>query len=67
MAGTLLMEISQDEHERARNRSRRMYETDVISNLLTAEARGVSIGANKLAALIKEGIPLEEALRMINE
>jgi len=40
MAATLLREISQDECERARLRSRRMYETDMISNLLTAERRG---------------------------
>ena len=40
MAGALLMEISQDERERARNRSRRMFETDMDSNWLTAEARG---------------------------
>jgi predicted transposase/invertase (TIGR01784 family) len=40
MAATLLQEISKDEHERARLRSRRMYETDRISDLLTAEARG---------------------------
>jgi predicted transposase/invertase (TIGR01784 family) len=40
MAGTLLMEISKDEQERARLRSRRMAETDAISNLLNAEERG---------------------------
>jgi len=40
MAATLLREISKDEHERARLRSRRMYETDMISDLLTAEERG---------------------------
>ena len=40
VAGELLIEISQDERERARVRSRRMYETDLMSNLLTAEDRG---------------------------
>ena len=40
MAGTLLMEISQDEHQRAKYRSRRMFETDQTSNILTAEYRG---------------------------
>ena len=40
MAAALLQEISKDEHERARIRSRRMYEMDQISNLLTAEKRG---------------------------
>ena len=52
MAGALLMEISQDEHQRAKYRSRRMFETDkfhneqVIKELAEArgEARGISIG-----------------------
>ncbi|MCL2182136.1 MAG: Rpn family recombination-promoting nuclease/putative transposase [Chitinispirillia bacterium] len=37
MAATLLQEISKDEQERARFRSRRMFETDMASNILTAE------------------------------
>ena len=44
MTAALLTEISKDEQERARQRSRRMYETDQISNLLTAEARGEAKG-----------------------
>ena len=36
VAGALLLEISQDERERAKFRSRRMYETDQVSNFLTA-------------------------------
>lgn len=44
MASALLLEVSQDERERAQFRSRRMYETDLQSNLLTAEARGITIG-----------------------
>jgi hypothetical protein len=44
MAAKLLQEISKDEHERARLRSRRMYETDRISDLLTAEAIGEARG-----------------------
>ena len=40
MAGELLMSISQDERERAVFRSRRMYETDYLSNMATAEDRG---------------------------
>ena len=39
MAGALLLEISQDEKERAKYRSRRMYETDQMSNILTVENR----------------------------
>ena len=44
MAGELLMSISQDERERAMFRSRRMYQTDLQSNLATAEDRGRRIG-----------------------
>ena len=40
MAVTLLREISKDEHERARLRSRRMYETDRESDRLTSEEIG---------------------------
>ncbi|MDR1701618.1 MAG: hypothetical protein LBR56_02450 [Sporomusaceae bacterium] len=40
MAGNLLMSISKDEKERAIFRSRRMYQSDLESNLATAEARG---------------------------
>jgi len=40
MAAALLQEISKDENERARLRSRRMYEMDQVSNILTAEERG---------------------------
>ena len=44
MAGDLLMSISQDERERAVFRSRRMYETDYLSNMATAEDRGRRAG-----------------------
>ena len=40
MAAALLREISKDEHERARARSRKMYEMDMFSNIGTAELRG---------------------------
>ena len=44
MAGDILMSVSKDEHERARFRSRRMYQTDLASNLATAEDRGEQRG-----------------------
>ena len=47
MAGELLMSISQDERERAVFRSRRMYQTDMESNLATAEDRGRREGEAK--------------------
>jgi len=40
MATALLREISQDERERAILRSRRMYETDMASDFLTAVELG---------------------------
>ena len=48
MAATLLQEISKDERERAILRSRRMAETDRISDLLTSERKG-KIEGEKLA------------------
>lgn len=44
VAGNLLMNVSQDERERAIFRSRRMYQTDLQSNLATAEDRGRNEG-----------------------
>jgi len=40
MAATVLAAISKDEHERAKFLSRRKFETDMASNLLTVEERG---------------------------
>ena len=40
VAGNLLMGVSQNERERAVYRSRRMYQTDLLSDLATAEDRG---------------------------
>jgi len=53
MASELLMEISQDERQRAIMRSRRMYETDQISNILTAERRGGRQKAFEIANAMK--------------
>ena len=39
MAGELLMSVSKDEKERAIFRSRRMYQSDLESNMATAEQR----------------------------
>jgi len=58
VAGALLMEISKDEQERARYRSRRMFETDQISNILTAEERGENKAKLEMARNLKaRGIP----------
>ena len=52
MAGNLLMSISQDEKERAVFRSRRMYQTDLASNLATAKDRGEKRGKKEMALAI---------------
>ena len=44
MASERLMSISQDERERAIFRSRRMYQSDLESNLATAEDNGINKG-----------------------
>jgi len=71
MAAALLMEISKDEHERASLRSRKMAETDRISDLLTAEARGEEKGEAKGIAkvldLLKKGVSPDEIEKMIGK
>ena len=64
MAATLLREISKDEHERARLRSRRMYETDRISDLLTAEEKGEIRGIAKGREEGREEGQAEEKLQI---
>jgi predicted transposase/invertase (TIGR01784 family) len=72
MAGSLLMGVSKDERERAVYRSRRMYQTDMQSNIATAEdrgeQRGVQIGGQSKAFaiarnMIAEGEPVEKITR----
>ena len=61
MARDLLMSISQDERERAVFRSRRMYQTDLQSDLATAEDRGEHRGRIEVARnLLKINLPLEQ-------
>jgi len=59
MAGELLMEISQDEHQRAKYRSRRMFETDKFHNEATIEERAMLKVARNLKAL---GDPVEKIM-----
>ncbi|GBU20494.1 hypothetical protein R80B4_00372 [Fibrobacteres bacterium R8-0-B4] len=59
MATEMLMEISQDERQRAIMRSRRMYETDRMSDLLNAEEEG----RKEIIELIEKGVPLDEIKR----
>jgi len=63
MAGNLLMSISQDERERAVFRSRRMYQSDMDSNIATAEARGVKKSQFEIAQkLLMRNRPVEEIM-----
>jgi len=77
MTASLLQEVSKDERERALFRSRRMFETDRVSDLLTAEARGeikgksegiaegIEKGRAEIIALLKKGLSLEEIEKTI--
>ena len=60
MAAALLQEISQDERERARLRSRKMYEMDMTSDLLTAEAKGELRERDKWQGIVA-GVKAENA------
>jgi predicted transposase/invertase (TIGR01784 family) len=63
MAGDLLMSISQDEKERAVFRSRRMFQTDMASDMATAEDRGEKKGRLAIARnMIKRNRPIEDII-----
>lgn len=65
MAATVLAAISKDEHERAKFLSRRKFETDMASNLLTVEARGRFNEKIEIARGMKlEGMPAETIARL---
>ena len=75
MAGTLLKSISKDERERAHFRSRRMFQTDMEHNHITAKQTGIKIGEERgekralkrykeereesARTLISNGVPVE--------
>ena len=69
MAGDLLMSLSKDERERAVFRSRRMYQTDLASDLATAEdrgeRRGIEIGERRGAERGERNRSFEVARRML--
>ena len=68
MAAALLREISQDEHERARARSRRMYETDMISDRLTSEEIGELRSDEKWRKIVAEkDVEIELLRSQLNE
>ena len=61
MAGNLLMSISQNERERAIFRSRRKFQTEMQSNLATAEDNGKAIRSVEIARnLLKINLPLDQ-------
>ena len=68
VAGQVFSSISQDEHERAKLLSRRKYETDIQSNLITAEMRGEVRGVDKgmeVSAMIIGALLRHEAVEDI--
>jgi predicted transposase/invertase (TIGR01784 family) len=75
VASNLLMNISQDEHERARILSRKKFQMDLASNIATAEDRGENRGIQKgkeeeakdILELIKSGYTLEQIQQTLQE
>ena len=58
------MSVSKDERERAIFRSRRMYQSDLESNIATAEGRGEQRKAIVIAKnMIADGEPIEKIMR----
>jgi predicted transposase/invertase (TIGR01784 family) len=76
MAAELLMSVSRDADERARMMSRKKFETDMTSNMLTAEARGEANKARIVAKKMKDkgmdvntiieltGLPVDDVLKL---
>jgi predicted transposase/invertase (TIGR01784 family) len=76
MAGELLMSVSQDEHERARLRSRRMFQTDLASDMATVKdigraegrAEGIREGEAKgkqiIIEMLKSGKSVDEIIAL---
>lgn len=66
MAGNLLMSISQDERERAIFRSRRKFQTDLQSDLATAEDRGKAIGKEIGISIGEKNRSIEIARKLLS-
>ena len=65
MAGNLLMSISQDERERAIFRSRRKFQTDLQSDLATAEDRGKKIRSFEIARnALQMGMAVDDIVKL---
>ena len=65
MAVAVLVTISKDEHERAKFLSRRKFEMEMTSNLLTAEAKGELNAKREIARNMKvEGMSFESIARI---
>ena len=65
MAGNLLMSISRNERERAIYRSRKKFQTDIQSDLATAEDNGRTKGRNERSIeiarnLLKMSLPADQ-------
>ena len=69
MAGEMLMNISTDERERAVYRSRKMFQTDYLSNIATAEDRGrkdgIRIGKQDGIKIGARGKSVEVAIKLL--
>ncbi len=60
-----MIEVTEEERFRAKLRSRRMYQTDLVSDLATAEDRGIKIGKHNVSIeiarkLLRRDWPINE-------
>jgi hypothetical protein len=63
MANEVFLDISRNEHERARLLSEYKYQLDIQSKLVDAEREGEQRGRQEIIKLLKSGRPPEEVLK----
>jgi len=65
MASEVLLEISQNDVERARAMSRKKFFMDRQSDMITSEKKGIAKGAAQVLDLLDKGVPIEEIKRRL--
>jgi predicted transposase/invertase (TIGR01784 family) len=64
MVNEVLLNISQDDHERARYLSRKKYLMDEAHNLIVSRKEGIAIGKlDDAKAMLSDGLPLEKVIQ----
>jgi predicted transposase/invertase (TIGR01784 family) len=64
MVNEVLLNISQDDHERAKYLSRKKFLADEAHNLIVSRKEGIAIGkAESARAMLSDGMPLEKVIQ----